>query len=313
MRKKVKKPLYLFIIFLLTFCLMEIQLLSQARTAPATQRQPVKIYISVDMEGIWGVVHGNQCSPESSEYQIARKWMAEDVNAVIQGLFEAGATEVVVNDSHGSMRNIIAHELDRRAQLVSGSPKPLSMMEGIDSSFQGCIFVGYHGRAGSAPAILDHTISGAAIYSIKINGIEMPELGINAAIAGYYKVPVIMLTGDTLTCDQAREILGQDLVTVPVKEAVNRLAARNFARDKVLTDLKEGAKKALASLNRIKPYELRPPYTFELNFHNSNQTELGVLLPGVKRVSPRTLTFVTQDYLEGFKLMRALIALASVS
>ncbi len=285
---------------------------AQSRTA-AAQRPPLKVFVSVDMEGIWGVVHGNQCSSESPEYQIARKWMAQDTNAVVQGLFEAGATEVVVNDSHGSMRNIIASDLDPRAVLISGSPKPLSMMEGIDSSFAAVVFVGYHARAGSAPAILDHTISGAAIYSIKINGIEMPELGINAAIAGYFNVPVIMLTGDTETCRQAQELLGKSLVTVPVKEAVNRLAARNYPRDRVLADLREGARKALASLKEMKPYTLKPPFEFELNFHNSQQTEPGVLIPGVRRTSPRTLTFTAQDYLDGFKLMRALIALAGVS
>lgn len=280
-------------------------------TSPA--KKPLKVFISVDMEGIWGVVHGNQCSAESPEYQLARKWMAEDTNAVISGLLEAGATEVVVNDSHGSMRNIIASELDPRASLISGSPKPLSMMEGIDSSFQACIFVGYHARAGSAPAILDHTISGAVIYSIKINGIEMPELGINAAIAGYYQVPVIMLTGDSETCRQAKEILGTNLTALPVKEAVGRFAARNFPREKVLSDLKEGAKKAISSLDKFEPYQLKPPYQFEVNFHNSNQAQAGLLVPGVKRMAPRTLSFATQDYLEGFKLLRALISLASGS
>jgi D-amino peptidase len=236
--------------------------------------------------------------------------MVEDTNAVVKGLFEGGAAEVVVNDSHGSMRNIIASELDPRAQLISGSPKPLSMMEGIDSSFQACIFVGYHARAGSAPAILDHTISGAAIYSIKINGIEMPELGINAAVAGYYGVPVVMLAGDTETCRQAKELLGNSLVTVPVKEAVSRLAARNFAREKVLADLQEGAKKAISSLDILKPNELKSPYQFEINFHTSQQTESGMLIPGVKRTGPRALSFTVKDYLEGYKLVRALISLS---
>lgn len=310
---KLKKTrLFLIPCFLLLILVLASQSLAQGQAA-ATGRQPLKVFISVDMEGIWGVVHGNQCSADSPEYQIARKWMVQDTNAVVQGLFEAGATEVVVNDSHGSMRNIIASELDPRAVLISGSPKPMSMMEGIDSSFAACIFVGYHARAGSFPAILDHTISGAAIYSIKVNGIEMPELGLNAAIAGYFNVPVAMLTGDTETCRQARDLLGQSLVVVPVKEAVNRLAARNFARDKVLADLRDGARKALNSLKNVPVYRLQPPYQFEINLHNSQQAELGVLIPGVNRPAPRTLTFTAQDYLEGFKLMRALIALAGVS
>jgi D-amino peptidase len=300
------------LISLLLIICLAISVQAQGKiTTPA--KKPLKVFISVDMEGIWGVVHGNQCSAESPEYQLARKWMVEDTNAVLSGLFEAGATEVVVNDSHGSMRNIIASELDPRASLISGSPKPLSMMEGIDSSFQACIFVGYHARAGSAPAILDHTISGAVIYSIKINGIEMPELGINGAIAGYHQVPVIMLSGDNETCRLAKEILGSALLALPVKEAVGRFAARNFPTEKVLADLKEGAKRALSSLEKFKPYQLKPPYQFEVNFHNSNQAESGLLVPGVKRMAPRTLSFSTQDYLEGFKLLRALISLASGS
>jgi D-amino peptidase len=141
----------------------------------------------------------------------------------------------------------------------------------------------------------------------------MPELGINAAVAAYYGVPVVMLAGDNETCRQAQELLGKSLVAVPVKEAVSRLAARNFPREKVLTDLTEGAKKAMSSLNAFKPYELKPPFQFEVNFHNSQQSESGMLIPGVKRTGPRTLTFTTKDYLEGYKLMRALISLSQVS
>ncbi len=164
-------------------------------------RPGVKVYISADMEGIWGVVHANQTSPDSPEYAAARKWMAEDVNAVVAGLFDAGATEVVVNDSHGSQRNILASDLDPRASLISGSPKPLSMMEGIDATFAACIFVGYHAKAGTAAAILDHTISGSVVRAIRVNRIEMPELGLNAAIAGYYGVPVVLISGDAASIE----------------------------------------------------------------------------------------------------------------
>ncbi len=277
------------------------------------QKKPLKIYISVDMEGIWGVVHGNQVSADSAEYSAARKWMVEDVNAVINGLFEAGVQEIVVNDSHGSMRNILAQELNPRASLISGSPKPLSMMEGIDETYSGVIFVGYHARAGSRAAILDHTISGAAVYFIKINGQEMPELGINAAIAGYWRVPVIMLSGDAETCRQARAILGDKLITVAVKEGVGRYAAKMLPRETALRRLTEAAKEAVGKISGFQPFLPPSPYDFELSLHNSNQAELGALIPSVKRVDARTLKFQSQDYLEGFKLLRALIALASAS
>ena len=174
----------------------------------AAQKKGVKVFISVDMEGIWGVVNSEQISP-GAEYGNARSWMAGDTNAVVEGLLEAGATEIVVNDSHGSMRNIVASDLNPRASLITGTPKPLSMMQGIDPSFDAALFIGYHARAGSAPAILDHTISSATVRSVRINGKELPEMGINGAIAGYYGVPVIMLSGDTETCAQAKSSLRQ--------------------------------------------------------------------------------------------------------
>ncbi|MCX7974784.1 MAG: M55 family metallopeptidase [Candidatus Aminicenantes bacterium] len=295
------------------FILLVTGVLSLLLPSLIAQTKPVKIYLSVDMEGIWGVVHGNQVSADSPEYAAGRRWMVEDVNAVINGLLEAGVQEIVVNDSHGSMRNIPAHELNPKVTLISGSPKPLSMMEGIDESFSGVIFVGYHARAGSYASILDHTISGAAVYAIKINGQEMPELGINAAIAGYYRVPVIMLTGDAETCRQAKSILGEKLVTVTVKEGVGRYAARMLPRELVLKKLIEGARDAVKKISEFKPFLPSPPYDFELQLHNSNQAELGALIPLVKRIEPRTLKFQTKDYLEGFKLLRVLIALAAAS
>jgi D-amino peptidase len=239
--------------------------------------------------------------------------MAEDVNAVIAGLFEAGVAEVVVNDSHGDMTNIIADALDPRASLISGTPKPLSMMQGIDSTFDACVFVGYHARAGSAPAVRDHTISSSVVRAIRVNGQEMPELGLNAAIAGYFNVPVIMLTGDSETCAQAKSILGDRLVTVAVKEAIGRNAAKNLPLDEAKKRLREGAKEALQKKGQVAVFRLGPPFEFELEVNNSAQAEMPALIYLVKRIGPRTLEFSADDYLVGFKLLRALISLAGVS
>ncbi len=287
---------------------------SAAAAGPApAQTQPAapKVFVSVDMEGIWGVVHGEHVSPGSADYTHARRWMAEDVNAVVAGLFEAGAGEVVVNDSHGGMRNIVADALNPRASLVSGSPKPLGMMQGIDATYQAVVFVGYHARAGSAPAILDHTISSATIRGIRVNGQELPELGLNAALAGYYKVPVILLTGDTETCSQARAVLGAGLTTAAVKEAIGRTAARLYPAEEARARLKEAAKTALAGRASARPFRIEGPYTFEVDFHTSAQAELPSGLPGVKRASPRSVSFTATDYVEGFRLLRAIISLAS--
>ncbi|MGB8952268.1 MAG: M55 family metallopeptidase [Candidatus Aminicenantales bacterium] len=277
----------------------------------AAEKVPLKVFISVDMEGIWGVVHGEQTSSESREYGFARKWMAEDVNAVVAGLLEAGATEIVVNDSHGGMRNIIASDLHPKASLISGSLKSLSMMQGIDDSFAACIFIGYHAQAGTASAVLDHTISGASIRSIKINGRELPELGINGLIAGYFNVPVIMLSGDAETCKQAKRILGDQITTVKVKEGISRYTAKLLPSEEARFRLKEGAQAALLTRDKVTPFKLDPPYNFELEFQNSAQAEMPSNLPQVKRTGPRSVSFSANDYLAGFKLMRAIIALAA--
>ncbi len=275
-----------------------------------SQEKKLKIYISVDMEGISGIVHSDQVSSEGHDYNIARKWMAEDVNSAIEGALEAGATEILVNDSHGSMRNILPSEIHPRASLISGSPKPLSMMQGIDGTFNACIFIGYHSKAGTTSSILDHTYSGASIYSIKINGVEMPELGINALVAGYFNIPVIFVSGDFEVCRQAQSILGEKIVTVAVKEGFGRTSAKLLPMDEARRKIKEGVKLALKRLNEIKPFKMNPPYNFEMEFLYSSQAEMAELIPIVKRVRGRGVSFNSNDFLEGFKLMRALIALA---
>ncbi|OGD25153.1 MAG: hypothetical protein A2Y69_00505 [Candidatus Aminicenantes bacterium RBG_13_59_9] len=262
------------------------------------------------MEGISGIVHSEQTTSGTAEYAAGRKWMARDVNAAVAGALEAGATEVVVNDSHGSMRNIDPDDLDPRASLISGSPKPLSMMQGIDASFQACIFIGYHAKAGTEDAILDHTISSSVVRAIRVNGVELPELGLNAAIAGYYGVPVVLVSGDTAVCRQTGEILGKDVVTVAVKEAYGRLAAKLVPMGEAMRMIKAGVTEALGKVGRAKPFKIAPPCRFELEYFVSAQADMGAMIPGTKRVGARTLGFTADDYLEGFRTLRALIALA---
>jgi D-amino peptidase len=276
----------------------------------AQQKPKLKVFISVDMEGIWGIVHGEQTSSGTAEYAAARKWMAADVNAAVAGAFEAGASEVVVNDSHGSMRNIDPGDLDPRAVLITGSPKPLSMMQGIDASFAACLLIGYHAKAGTQDAILDHTISGSVVRAVRVNGAELPELGLNAAIAGYYGVPVVLVSGDTAVCRQANEVLGKDVVTVAVKEAYGRLAAKLVPMAEARLKITAGVKEALGKLAGAKPYKLAAPYKFELEYHVSAQADMGAMIPGTKRLDARTLAFTADDYIQGFRTLRAMIAIA---
>jgi D-amino peptidase len=278
--------------------------------AAAQQKPALKVFISVDMEGISGIVHGDQTTAGTAEYAAGRKWMAQDVNAAVEGALEAGATEVVVNDSHGSMRNIDPDDLHPRAILISGSPKPLSMMQGIDASFSACLLIGYHAKAGTEDAILDHTISGSVVRAVRVNGVELPELGLNAAIAGYYGVPVVLVSGDTAVCRQAGEVLGKDVVTVVVKEAYGRLAAKLVPMGEARRMIKAGVKDALGKLGRVKPFKIAPPYNFELGYHVSAQADMAAMLTEVKRVDARTVAFTADDFILGFRKLRALIALA---
>ena len=192
----------------------------------------MRVYVSVDMEGIAGVVHEDQtnpveprCGPEYARFQ---RLMTAEANAAIRGAFAGGATRVVVNDSHWNMRNLLAEELDERAELISGDPKPLSMMEGIADGFDAAFFVGYHAMAGTATAVLDHTYTDL-VAQARLNGRPIGELGINALLAGSFGVPVVLVTGDQATCAEGREWLGTGVGVVPVKTAIGRGAARSVA------------------------------------------------------------------------------------
>src|SRR5262249_53319110 len=176
-------------------------------TATAQQStKKLKVFISVDMEGVSGVVTNDQTSAGGADYNRFRRLMTEETNAAIDGAREAGATEIVVNDSHGSMRNLLIEELHAPAELISSNIKPMGMMQGIDSSFDAVIFVGYHAKAGSAVGVLAHTGSGA-IADLRINGRSVGEAGMNILAAGVLGVPVVMITGDQEALAQARELV----------------------------------------------------------------------------------------------------------
>ena len=199
------------------------------------------------MEGVGGIVHSDQTDSAHPEYQRGRKLMTAEVNAAVEGALKGGATEVLVNDSHGGMRNLLIEELNPEAILLSGATKQFSMMAGIDRTFDAVFFTGYHARAGSSFANLDHTWNGPTIVQgIWLNGVEVGEYGLNAALAGYFGVPVVLMTGDQTACAQAKELLGADLETVVVKEATGRASAKNLHPTKVHALIRDAAARAVA-------------------------------------------------------------------
>lgn len=271
----------------------------------------LKVFISVDMEGIAGVVHSDQVSAGGNDYQMARRWMTEETNAAIQGALDAGATEIIVNDSHGSMRNILAGEVNPAARLITGSPKPLGMMQGIDGTFDAVILIGYHAKAGTADATLDHTYSGGSISAFRVNGAEIGEAEMNAYIAGHFNVPVVMVSGDKAVSAEVRAVLGPQVVTSEVKEGIGRFAANTMTPSEAQKLIRANTTTALKKLKEFKPHKSSVPYQFEITFIYSHQAEAAMVIPGIERVSARTIRYTQASFLDGFKLFRALVTLAA--
>ncbi|HHY75654.1 MAG TPA: M55 family metallopeptidase [Firmicutes bacterium] len=269
----------------------------------------MKVFISCDIEGVSGVVvAGPQTSPEGKDYGRARDLMTGEVNAAIRGALKAGATEIVVNDSHGPMTNILIEKIHPAATLITGSPKPLSMMQGIDRGFDAAIFVGYHAKMGEV-GILSHTYAGVSVANIWVNDIPVGETGINAGVAGYFGVPVVLVTGDDVVAEEAKSLLPH-VHTAVVKWAITRTAARCLPPEKACETIEEATYRALTSLDKAKPWLPEPPVTFKIEFKDSGQACSAGLMPYTKMVDGRTLTFTAEDYLTAFKGLRAMIALA---
>ena len=267
----------------------------------------MRVYISADMEGASGVVHADQTMPEAREYARACELMLGDVNAAVEGALEGGASYVLVNDSHWTMRNLRIEQLHPAAELISGSPKPFSMVQGLDGSFDLAFFVGYHGMAGSSPATIDHTYTEGSVYRVTVNGREVGELGINALFAGEHGVPVALVTGDQTQAAEARALLGE-VVAVEVKEAYSRSAARCLPLEQSRQRIRAGAREALS----LRPAPLRPaaPVTLLVEFMKSSQADMAALLPGSERTGPRAVQFVHASYIEIYRAWRVMYNLA---
>ena len=273
----------------------------------------MRVYISVDMEGVAGVVHEDQTDPidprYAGEYNRFRRLMTAEANAAIEGALAAGAGSVLVNDSHWLMRNLLAEDLHPAAGLLSGGPKARSMVEGIDSGVDVALFVGYHARAGTAHAIIDHTYTDR-VYEARLNGRPVGELAINAALAGTWDVPVALVSGDQALAAEARELLGPTVETVVVKEAVGRFAARSVAPAEACRRIREGTIAALG--RRHAPFRLPAPIRLEVDFALTQMADMAELCPGAVRTAGRTVAFTHDDYREVFRAWRVLYNLASV-
>ena len=259
----------------------------------AAQQPPgLKVFISVDMEGLAGVVSGSDVSPNGPDYGHFRAIMAGETNAAIDGAFNAGATEVVVRDSHGDKRNLLPSDVGTRARLLRGqSTGPKNMMEGIDKTFGAVVFIGYHAKAGTPDAILEHTSNGNVI-DFSVNGVSLPEGGYNAIVAGLAGVPVVFASGDLALCEQLRALLGP-IEVVAVKEEIND-AVIGVSPKQAQGRIRAGVELAIRNRAKYKPFTIAGPYTMVLKV----QADKRPLYKGVERVTPGELRFSSPDFLE---------------
>jgi D-amino peptidase len=272
----------------------------------------MKVYLSVDMEGIAGVVHEQQTDPTdpvaAADYARSCRLMTGEANAAIQGALDAGADRIVVNDSHWLMRNLLADELHPAAELISGSPKPLSMMEGVQEGFDAVCFIGYHGQAGTRASVIDHTYTDR-IYQVRVNGRPVGELALNAAVAGCHRAPVAFASGDQTLVAEARDVLGEHVGCVAVKQALSRHAARNLSPERARSAIRAGVAEALARPHPLFTFGM--PVTIETDYARSIHADMAELMPGAERTGARTVRYTHDDYLVAFQGWRAMTNLAA--
>jgi D-amino peptidase len=264
---------------------------------------PRKVYISVDMEGISGISGGDQLSPGGSEYGRSRKLMAEDANAAIRGAVAAGATEIVVNDSHGAQRNLLPEDLHPSARLISHSFKRYGMMEGLDGSFDAVLFIGYHAKADNPTGLFAHTGSGV-VRDLQINGRSVGEGGMNSLLAAWYGVPVVLVTGDDVAVAEVKEVATAALGVV-VKRSINvravELAPLAMARQEIET----AARNAVAGARKMKPQQTGP-FRVQMKFRDTLIPEIVEAFPTIRRVGPETVSYSSDTMPAAYRLIRVL-------
>jgi D-amino peptidase len=268
---------------------------------PAQSARP-KVYISVDMEGIAGVVSGDQLGPQGFEYERFRGFMTNETLAAIEGARAAGAGEILVSDSHGNGESLLIDRFPKDVQIVRSWPRPLGMMEGIDGTFAAVLFVGYHSSTTNPEGVRAHTLSSANLADLRLNGVSVPEAGLNAAIAGYFHVPVAMVTGDAAAVKEVQALLGP-IEGAVVKWPLGFHSARTLTPEASCDLIRATAKKAVERAGTLKPYEVKTPVTLDVRFKNYRPSEVLAYLPIVERTDAHSIRFKGKDMLETMRFL----------
>jgi D-amino peptidase len=268
----------------------------------------MKLFVSTDFEGISGIVAWEQIIEGNSEYEQGRLLLTNEVNAVISGALDAGATEFVINDAHHYMRNLHPQDLLGQATLISGKHKPMYMMQGLDYSFDGACFVGYHGSIGAERAVLSHTYNPGAIWEVRLNGDIVGESAINALVAAHYNVPIIFISGDEVTAQEAQKI-APHAEKVIVKQSLGRFAAANIHPTLACELLAKGASLAVSNVQKMHPPVFARPVLLDVTFLVADMADMALWVRGVERTGPRTVTMSSEDLLDLYHMFVTVVTL----
>jgi len=267
----------------------------------------VNVYISADLEGVSNVIYPQQTDLSGGEsYLLAVKQQHKELNCIIDTLIDLKVNKITVNDAHGSMDNIRLGDISPNIELISGKPKPVSMMACLDETYSCVFFVGYHAKAGSLKGVLAHTFSEK--YSlVKINGKPIGEIELNAVYSGLLNIPVALVTGDDVACEEAANEIGCTN-TVITKTAISTTSAKCKPENILMQELRSSVISTINNPDSWTVYSKKAPYTLELDFVDRKSADLAELLPVIKRISATEISYTTDNYAEMYKLLQFLTA-----
>jgi D-amino peptidase len=276
----------------------------------AQSQRPRKVFISVDMEGISGVVDPAQLGPDGFEYQRAREWMTGEVNAAIAGIRASGPADIVICDSHGNGQSLLIDKVADDVRIVRGFPRPLEMMQGLDDSFAAAMFIGYHASEWTADAVRGHTISSARLLGVRLNGNEVSEGIYNAALAGHFNVPIAFVSGDRLAVTQIQKALPR-VEGVIVKEPYGYHSAQTVTPARGQAMIREGVARAMGKLGSLQPYRVTTPIALEVGFKLTIDAERAAFVPGLSRSDAHVVKGTFRDMPEITKLLQVLTSFSA--
>jgi len=272
----------------------------------------IRVLVSVDMEGIAGVVHGDDIHPGHSEFERNRTLLTAEANAAVRGVhaFDADA-RVVVADAHAWFRNLLPDVLDRRALLVRGEPRPNGMMAGLTAELDAVLFIGYHGMAGTPRSVLAHTMSGRVIAEVRCNGRPLGELGLNTALAAHHGVPPVLASGDDTVAAEAAEV-APGIHCVEVKKALGAHAAVTLHPEEACEQIESAVPQALADRDAVRPLRFEGPVQLEVRVHRPHMAEHALLVPGMERIDGCTVRYPAPDFPTAYQVIELIATLGAV-